>query len=142
MSGCHRPLAKWESEQCDALQRQTPGIVLASESAEIAVLFLFADVENRCRGSAQFRLEGAIGGRYESYDCTNGGSLVAKRERIRAVLGPDHFPKVMKSAQNSARHSFSMPRKIRPTSPKAKNGTNFNVLCYSMPSECARVRTD
>lgn len=80
------PWPNGESEQCDALATATPGIVLAVGSADCGPV-LFADAQSRVVGAAHSGWKGAIGGVLES-TIAQMEALGAKRERIRAVLGP------------------------------------------------------
>lgn len=74
------------AEKCDALVTATPGIVLAVGSADCGPV-LFADPENQIIGAAHSGWKGAVGGVLES-TIEQMEALGAKRESIRAILGP------------------------------------------------------
>lgn len=80
------PWPNGDAEKCDALATATPNIVLAVGSADCGPV-LFADGKNRVIAAAHSGWKGAIGGVLES-TIAQMESLGAKREDIRAVLGP------------------------------------------------------
>ena len=71
---------------CDALATATPGIVIAIGTADCGPV-LFSDPENKIIGAAHSGWKGAIGGVLEATVSVM-EKLGAKRENIRAVLGP------------------------------------------------------
>lgn len=75
-----------ERQQADAVVTATPGIIIGIQTADCGPV-LFADPEAGVAGAAHAGWKGATGGILENTITAMEG-LGARRERIRAVLGP------------------------------------------------------
>jgi YfiH family protein len=80
------PFAHDARPRCDGLVTATPGVALGVTGADCGMI-LFADSEARVIGAAHAGWKGALGGVVEATVAAM-GRLGARRERVRAALGP------------------------------------------------------